>query len=365
MILIQVVRFRHFRYYIPLMTGYERIHAALEGRTQDMVPVTLHNFLMAAEEAGYTQEEYRNDPDKIANSFIKAVDHYNYDGVLLDIDTVTLAGAAGVPVDFPVGECARSNEGILNELSDIKHLARVDILSYKYVNIWLEAARKLADFFKGEISVRGNCDQAPFSLASMLRSPQEWMMDLYDTANEHLLFELLEYCCDITCRFIILMAETGVDIVSNGDSVAGPAMISPEMYVKFALPFEKRCIQTAHDLGQPYVLHICGNTDPILDVIGETGTDGIELDYLTDIHKIHDLYKDKLTLLGNIDPSGILTTGSPSDVRSTVQEVLEVYSDSPRFILNSGCAIPSTAPSINIQTMVETARGFSSSSTNK
>ena len=341
------------------MNGYERIHAALKGQPQDKIPVTLHNFLMAAEEAGYTQEEYRNDPDKIANSFIKAVDTYNYDGVLLDIDTVTLAGAAGVPVDFPVNECPRSSEGNIKELSEVPNLPKVDILSYKYVNISLEAARKLADYFRGEISVRGNCDQAPFSLASMLRSPQEWMMDLYDVKNEHFIDELLDYCCEITCQFITYMSETGVDIVSNGDSVAGPSMVSPDMYRKYALSYEKRCVKTAHDLNIPYILHICGNTDSILDAIGESGTDGIELDYLTDIHKIHDRYKDSLTLLGNIDPSGVLTNGSVDEVRQAVNEVIEVYSDSSRFILNSGCAIPATAPSVNIHTMVKTARAFS------
>ena len=61
------------------------------------------------------------------------------------------------------------------------------------------------------------------------------------------------------------MAQTGADMVSNGDSVTGPEMISPEMYVKFALPFEKKVVDTAHSLGLPYTLHICGNTHVILD----------------------------------------------------------------------------------------------------
>ena len=34
------------------MNGCERIRAAVEGRRPDRVPVMLHNFLMAADEAG-------------------------------------------------------------------------------------------------------------------------------------------------------------------------------------------------------------------------------------------------------------------------------------------------------------------------
>jgi len=34
------------------MNGYERITAALRGERPDRVPVMLHNFMMAAREAG-------------------------------------------------------------------------------------------------------------------------------------------------------------------------------------------------------------------------------------------------------------------------------------------------------------------------
>ena len=38
------------------MTGYERIQAALSGKRADKTPIMLHNFMMAAREAGYTME---------------------------------------------------------------------------------------------------------------------------------------------------------------------------------------------------------------------------------------------------------------------------------------------------------------------
>ena len=340
------------------MNGYERIHAALEGRPSDGIPITLHNFLLAAEEAGYTQGQYREDPKNISDSFIRAVEKYRYDGVLVDLDTVTLAGAAGVPVDFPEKECARSHVGNLDTLDQVKKLEPVDIARYKYVEIWLEAVRLLADHFKGEISVRGNCDQAPFSLASMMRGPQNWMLDIYDKENRELVTELLDYCCGITIQFIELMSETGADILSNGDSVAGPSMISPVMYRQFALPYEKKIAQKAHEAGLPYILHICGNTDSILSDMKESGSDGIELDYLTDIKKIYETFRDEVTLFGTIDPSGILARGTPRDVERAVRELLDIYGNEERFVLNSGCAIPSTAPSENIYAMIRTGRDY-------
>lgn len=339
------------------MNGYERISAALAGKPSDKIPVMLHNFMMAAREYGATLEQFRNDPKVIAGAFIQSVETYQFDGILVDVDTVTLAGALGVKIDFPVNDAARVKNELLHGLEDVAKLKRCNIENYRYVQVWLEAVRLLKDYFKSEIYIRGNCDQAPFSLATMLRGTQNLMLDLM-LAEEHLIFDLLNYCSDASDQFIRLMVQTSADMVSNGDSPAGPSMISPDTYEKFALPFEKKLAETAHSAGLPYALHICGNTDAILDKMLLSGADAFELDYQTDPGKVFDQYHDKATLIGNIDPSGILALGTTDDVRIKTIELLEIYSGSNRFILNSGCALPPVTPSENIKMMIGTARAF-------
>jgi uroporphyrinogen decarboxylase len=138
------------------MNGYQRISAALKGEKPDKTPIMLHNFLMAAREHGVTMDQYRNSPKVISETFIAAVDKYQYDGILVDIDTVTLAGAAGVQVDFPVNDAARSHEGNIKNLDDVFGLKPVRVGDYKYIKVWLEAVRLLKEYFKDEIYVRGN-----------------------------------------------------------------------------------------------------------------------------------------------------------------------------------------------------------------
>jgi MtaA/CmuA family methyltransferase len=339
------------------MNGYERITAALKGEKPDKVPVMLHNFMLAAREHGITMAQYREDPRLIAECFIASVDRYGYDGILVDIDTVTLAGAVGVPVDFPPDDPARSHDGNINSLDDVFNLQPIKIENYRYVQNCLEAVRILKDYYKNEIFVRGNCDQAPFSLASMMRGAQTWMLDLMMGTEEQIEF-LLEYCFDAGSQFIRLMTQTGCDMVSNGDSPAGPEMISSDMYVRYALPYEKRLTEIAHNQDVKYALHICGNTDVILEHMLKTGADAIDLDYKTDIRKIYDAFHTTTTLIGTIDPSGVLALGTPEEVREKSLELLNLYRYSNRFILNAGCAIPPTTPSVNIKTMIETARNF-------
>lgn len=338
------------------MTGYERIHAALSGEWPDKRPVMLHNFMMAVRQAGMTMREYRGDPEKAARAHIRAVEKYELDGVLIDFDTATLAAAVGVPVEDPPDEPSRCSGALLHSIEAIDRLKPVDIAKNERVQIWLETCRLVKKYFGDAVFVRGNCDQAPFSLASMIRSSEGWMTDLL--LNEEAAFKLLDYCTDITGQFIRLMVETGVDMVSNGDSPAGPELISPEMYRTYALPYEKRIAAIAHKLHLPWTLHICGNTDAILEDMLQTGADAFELDYKTNITKIHRICRDRVAFFGNIDPSGVIALGTPELVEEKAKELLTIYRDSPRFIMNAGCAIPPFTPPENIRRLVEVTRTF-------
>ena len=337
------------------MTGLERINSVLAGKWTDRRPVMLHNFMMAAREEGITMKEFRENPEKAARAFINAAEKYDTDGVLIDVDTATLAGSVGVPVDYPEYEPARTHGTLISSLDELENLPPVDVARDPGIQKWLEITRIVKEYFGDEKYVRGNCDQAPFSLASMIRGSQDLMTDLL--LEKERVHQLLEYTTEAGIQFIGLMKETGADMVSNGDSVAGPEMIPPEFYREFAFPYEQKLIDEAHRLGLPYTLHICGDTDIILEDMVKTGADALELDYLTDIHLIYRLCHDSVLFIGNIDPSGVLNFGTTELVKQKTEEVLEIYSESPRLMINAGCAIPPDTPSENIKQMIDCAWG--------
>lgn len=338
------------------MTGRQRILAALAGEQPDCVPIMLHNFMMAAREAGFTMRQFRQDPQAIARSFILAVEKYQYDGIVVDVDTVTLAGAVGVPLEFPEDLPARASGARLKSLEEVAELEPVDIAQHWQVQVWLEATALLKDYFGGEIFIRGNCDQAPFSLAAAMRGLQSWMLDLTAPDKAELIHRLLRYCAQVSEQFIRLMAETGADMVSNGDSPAGPELVSPQLYREFALPYERRLAECAHSLGKPYALHICGKTDRILKEMVSTGADALELDYKTDVRLARETLRGRATFIGNLDPSGVVALGAPEAVAQETRRLLEVFAGEPRFILNAGCAIPAGTPPENLRAMIQAAR---------
>jgi len=177
-----------------------------------------------------------------------------------------------------------------------------------------------------------------------------------DPGLEEQAHRLLEFCTDITLQFVRAMAATGAHMTSNGDSLAGPEVVSPSLFRRFAMPYDRRVAEASHALGLPHVLHICGNTGAILDDMVRTGSDGLEIDYKTDARRARDVVANRSVVIGNVDPSGVLALGTPDLVRETTRELLAVFRDTPRFVLNAGCAIPPATPPENIRAMIQTAR---------
>jgi uroporphyrinogen decarboxylase len=211
--------------------------------------------------------------------------------------------------------------------------------------------------FDGEVFIRGNCDQAPFSLASLMRGAEGWMLDLMEPDNEAAAFRLLDYCYEASTQFLRLMAATGCDMLSNGDSSAGSSLISPRLHRRFAHSYETGLAAFSHELGLPYAQHVCGNARPILEDLVETGADALELDFKTDSQSVHSTLKDRATLIGNIDPTGVMAQGTPELVETKCRELMAIFSDTPRLILNAGCALPATTPPENLRAMIRTAHG--------
>ncbi len=88
-----------------------------------------------------------------------------------------------------------------------------------------------------------------------------------------------------------------------------------------------------------------------------TGADALELDYKTDARLARDRMRDGAIFIGNLDPSGVLALGTPELVEAKTRELVALFAETPRFVLNAGCAIPATTPPENLRAMIRAARG--------
>lgn len=337
------------------MNSLERVQAVIAGQVPDRVPVCLHNFMLAAREAGVPLEKYRSDPEAIANVHLQALEKYGHDCVLIDTDTTMMAEAMGAKSACAPNEPGRIVAPAIQRLSEVDRLRVVNPEADGRIPAILEGVRLLAKQVGREVAIRGNADAMAFSLACEVRGIEEFLMDLAEDPDNPAIRQLLEVCYQSHLAVHRALAKAGAHLTSLGDSLGGPDVVSPQMFDRFARPFEERLVKDLARDGIFPVLHICGDTTKILNYLAAYDACGFELDYKTDAAQAKRTAGVRHVLFGNIDPSGVLTRGSVAEVREKTRELISVWKPGARFVLNAGCAIPPTAPPENIRTMIETA----------
>jgi MtaA/CmuA family methyltransferase len=312
--------------------------------------------MLAAWEAGIPMERYRSDPEAIARAHLTAVEKYRYDCVLIDTDTTMLAEAMGAKSECAPGEPGRIVEPAIRNLEEVGRLKVIKPETDGRIPAMIEAIRLIAKQVGSEVAIRGNADQASFSLACAIRGIENFLADLALDPDNPAIERLLEVCYQSHLAVHRALFKAGAHFTSMGDSLAGPDVASPKMFYRFARPYEMRLIKDLAAEGIFVVIHICGDATKILDYLAGYPFCGFELDYKTDPRWAKQTAGVGHVLFGNIDPSGVLALGTPEEVRERTRQLIRVWKPGAHFVLNAGCAIAPTTPPENIRAMVETVR---------
>ncbi len=336
------------------MNSRDLVLAALAGQPHPRVPVAQHNFTFCARQAGVTLERFRRDPHLAARIMADAAEKYGYDAIILDFDTSTLAEALGARLVFPEDAPASVAAPALAELEDFHNLRLPDPERDGRMPLWLETTRELRRLVGGEKAIMGRADQGPFGLLFQLRGHENLMMDLVDRTPDEL-GAALEFCAQAGARFARAQLAAGADLTSIGDSAAGQSLISPRHYRLYGRPFERRYREL---LGPGCLsLHICGETNAIIEDMVATGCEVLELDHWNDLERSLQVVNQRACVWGNLDPSSVLSQGTKIRVLEESRRVLELAKAKTwKFVLCPGCLANADVPPANIQAMTDAAR---------
>jgi uroporphyrinogen-III decarboxylase len=165
-------------------------------------------------------------------------------------------------------------------------------------------------------------------------------------------------CLDALARGAIALgcgqAAHGVDAILISSAYAGAGFISPQHYRDFVLRCERSVIdgiKAVYDI--PVYTHTCGRIGDRLELLAETGTNGIDtLDppplgnvELADAKR---RIGKRLFIKGNLDPVNILMHGTPGQVLEKALRCIATGSPGGGYILSSACSIPPHTPPENI-----------------
>jgi len=337
------------------MTSLERCLAALRHEPPDRLPVMLYDAQVAARISGYDMIEFSKDPRKLAAAHLQAQEMIGYDGIIVGCDAVTTAEAIGAEVSYSPDAPPRHREGCLHRLGDFRKLRQVDPWKDGRLPVWLEAVRIIVEKKGRELFIMGRADQGPLTLACLVRGIEPFLVELCQEEDPDEIRAFLRYCKECALEIMKAMKSVGAHITSIGDAIAGPEMLSPEMYEKYVFPLHRELAQDCRRIGIPLSIHICGRTAPIFDTWVRAGAEMLEIDHKTDLMSASQKSAGRSCLLGNID-TGVLSRGSVHDVEKIVEAAIDSVLPRSGFILNAGCLISAETPVDNLKAMVELAR---------
>ena len=337
-------------------TSLERVQAVLRGEIPDRLPVIPQSFMFSMQTAGYSIGQVNRSPAKMAEAHRISQEKYGYDGCVIDVDDATLAEACGAKVIFRDTDVAIVDEHhpALEDLHDIDKLKLPDPYKDGRTCEWLETVQRLKEMIGDHVFIMGRADAGPFSLLSLLRGTQNFMIDLLEEEPE-VIHHALEWATEAHVRFARAQLAVGSNATSMGDSYASAELVSAKMYREFAYPYEKKVVERLKDLNLPYAIHICGNASDIIQDMGNTGAQILEIDWKTDMGLARRSVPENVVLMGNIDPSDPMCMGTSEKVKSQIQEMI-AKTKGKNIIISSGCALGANTKPENMEAMVESAK---------
>jgi len=339
------------------VSSVERTYQTINLERPDRIPVDLHNFAMAAKSMNKDMGDIFKSGEMMAESHIKMWERFHHDVILHENGVTALAEAMGAEVEYYPNAVPRVKTPLITKLEDINRLKVPDIYSTGTLPELLKATKILKKELGDEVFIMGRGDQGPFSLAALLRGIENFMMDLMTPAHEEYVFQLLEICTEMVINFTLAQLEAGAHATSMGESLAGPDVVSPVFYRKYALPYEKKIVKAIKEKGGIISLHICGNCTDIIEDMVATGAQILEVDEKADFIKVEEKTRGKTCLLGPVSPT-VLRNGTPDEIKELTKNAIDIAGRDGGLILGPGCAMADDTPFENVEALVNTAREY-------
>jgi uroporphyrinogen-III decarboxylase len=156
------------------------------------------------------------------------------------------------------------------------------------------------------------------------------------------------------------LAAAGGDAIYIDDAMATNDMISVAHYERFCVPTTREMVREVHATGHKAILIYFGGVADRLEQIASLGADGLLVEtsmkgYTNDIGQIVGAIGDRVTLFGNIDPVGCFQDGSPLQVEAEIKRQVRAGRSGRGFIISPASPITPATPLERVRRFIELA----------
>ena len=310
--------------------------------------VTVHGL----EKYGWRFAEIHVDAKKMASMAASTPQLFGLECAVVPFDMGVEAEALGAGVNFYAHHTdvvyPTIASKVAEKLMDLDLNVPSDLAKAGRIPLVVEAIRLLKEEIGDKVAI-GSWTLGPYTLAGQL-------VDIGDLAKmavkkKDMVDKVLDALGVVIIEISRIYREAGADYITIREMGAGPDILSPRIFKTLIRPHLEKVFAA---IESPKILHICGDTNTIVEEMALCGADAISVDQKNDVAESRNKLGPDAFILGNIDPYGVIVKGKPDDVDNAVKEAVANGVNA----IWPGCDIFPTAPQGNMKALMAAAQKY-------
>ncbi len=331
------------------LTSKERVLGLFEREPIDTMPCFSGQGMVALpaiHSLGIRFPQIHLTAENMADSAKRSMDMFEFDSVVVPFDMCTIPEAFGLQISLYA-----NSEEILYPTIPRKWPSPEEVtIPDDYLKMGrMPVVDKALNLLRGEVGVDkaiGSWVLGPFTLAGQLVELDVLMkMTIRGTSKvESLLDELTELIIDLGRHYRL----EGADYMSLREMGTGSDLLSPRMFKVMILPRLQRIFD---EWDSPKVLHICGFTDLIIEMMRDSGADAISVDHNNTLTESRKKIGDRMLLFGDYNGFTLPKKATEEEIENYIQGCIDGGVDA----VWPGCDI---WPEVNEESLLTINRGI-------
>jgi [methyl-Co(III) methanol-specific corrinoid protein]:coenzyme M methyltransferase len=338
------------------LSSRERVLRLFRREKTDYIPVfsgmgniTVHGL----EKYGYKFAEIHTDARKMANMAASTFQLFGFECAVAPFDMGIEAEALGCEINY----YPHRAEGILyptvkqplaEKLAELDLRLPPDLAGAGRIPLVTEALRLLKEEVGGQVAI-GSYILGPYLIAAQVVDIGNLAKSCFKRPD--LVSQTLEKTTDLIISLARIYREAGADYISIREMGAGPDILSPNIFKSLIRPHLEKIFAS---IESPKILHMCGDTNSIVDQMGACGAEVISVEERNNVAQTRKKLGQDTLIFGNIAGYDVLAVGKPADVDRAVKEAIANGVDA----IWPGCDIWPEAPRENMEALMAAGRKY-------
>ena len=332
-----------------VLNSRERVLRFFRKEEIDRVPVfsgfgnvTVHGL----EKYGWKFTDIHLDARKMASMAASTSQLFGFECAVVPFDMGVEAEALGAGVNFYPNHTdvlyPTISKKVAEKVEDLSLQVPSDLAMAGRIPMVVKSIHLLKEEVGDQVAI-GSWVLGPYTLAGQL-------VDIGDLAKmavkkPDMVNKVLDRLAGVLIEMSRIYRQAGADYMTVREMGAGPDILSPRIFKSLVRPHLETVFAA---IESPKILHICGDTNSIVEQMALCGADAISVDQKNNVAESRKEVGPDMFILGNIDPYGVVVKGKPDDVENAVKDAI----DNGVNAIWPGCDIFPTAPRQNMEALM-------------